>query len=217
MPERDAIEDFRSERVGDFVRYWSEFYKYDVKIFGSNSKSIDYFRELNIRDNESLCDLTKENIQRLLRWKDPHILTQVIMTGPHRGKDNPRVKRVLDRLDDINRFRRGEVEESDVCALADSIFSSGIVFRVFLLHIAKPHMYPIADQHVFRAYGLDAKKPDNWKPDSWTEYNEYRGHFHRIADAIGIQRTIGNIENLKKIDNALWAFGKFLKSYALMR
>jgi antitoxin (DNA-binding transcriptional repressor) of toxin-antitoxin stability system len=212
VPERDTVEEFRSEQAGEFVRYWSPFYQYDVKLFGSPESNINYHDELNICDGV-LGDLTKENVRRLLRWKDPHILTQEILTGPKKGTENPRVSRVLHRLDDINRFRRGEITEVEIRDVADSLFSSGIgiVFRAFLLHIARPHIYPIADQHVFRACALHTKKPANWKPNSWKAYEEYRNYFHGIADAMRIERTTSNIENLKKIDNALWAFGKFLK------
>jgi hypothetical protein len=152
-----------------------------------------------------------------LRWKDPHRLTQEILTGPNKGKENHVVSDVLQRLDKINGFRQGEVTEDEIHAVTDSVFSSGIVFRVFLLHIAKPHIYPISDQHVFRTYKLHTKKPATWKPDIWKAYDEYRVYFHGIADAMDVQRTTSNIMELKRIDNALMVFGKFLKSYVLAK
>jgi predicted RNase H-like HicB family nuclease len=207
VPERDAIEEFRPERLRDFVDYWSQFYQYSVRHADSPGR-IDYYQELNIRDS-LLCDLTEENIQRLLRWKYPHTLTHVILNDLDQGKKNLRVTRVLNRLDDINRFRRGEITEREIRDVADSIFSRGVVFRAFLLHIAKPHIHPIVDQHVFRAYQLRAKKPMNREPNSWSDYDEYTSYFHKIADVLAIERMPSNIEAIKKIDNALWALGKF--------
>ena len=144
------------------------------------------------------------------------MLTQEILSGPNKGNDNQRVKRVLERLDDINSFRRGEIAEAEIRGVADSVFHSGMAFRVFLLHIAKPHIYPIGDQHVFRTYALHTKKPAKWSLNGWKAYDEYRHYFYSIADAMGIPRTTGNIKDLKKIDNALMVFGQFLKSYVPM-
>ena len=207
VPVREAVEEFNPDRAGEFVRYWSRFYTYDVKVLGKH-ESIDYFHELNIRDG-SLYDLTKENILRLLRWKDPHMLTQEILTGPNKGKENDAVNHVLQRLNDINDFRRGAVAEDKIRAVADSVFGSGIVFRAFLLHMAKPHVCPIADQHVFRTFTLHTKKPTDWKPDNWEAYDEYRAYFHGISDAMGVHRTTHNVVALKQIDNALMVYGKF--------
>ena len=96
--------------------------------------------------------------------------------------------------------------------MAEALFERGIVFRAFLLHIAKPHICPIADQHVFRAYALQTKKPPDWKSDDWEAYDGYKAYFHKIADAMKIERTTYNVKALKEIDNALMVFGQFLKA-----
>ena len=76
------------------------------------------------------------------------------MTGPNRGQRNEMVARAINALPLLNRLRRGEISEADARAAVSGVFPTGIVFQVFLLHIARPHVYPIADQHVFRTYGV---------------------------------------------------------------
>ena len=142
------------------------------------------------------------------------MLTQEILSGRNKGKENDVVSKVLSRLRDINGFRRDEVTQEEMRRdVAERLFRSGIVFRAFLLHIAKPHIYPIADQHVFRAYALHTKKPPGWKSDNWEAYDGYRAYFSEIADAMGIERSAYNVRHLKEIDSALMVFGKFLKAY----
>ena len=44
-------------------------------------------------------------------------------------------------------------------------------------------------------------------------YAAYRDYFTEIARSLGITETIGNLRELKRIDNALFVFGQFLKAY----
>ena len=43
---RKAVAEFHPERAGEFVRYWSRFYQYDVKLLGKPGKRIIYDDEL---------------------------------------------------------------------------------------------------------------------------------------------------------------------------
>lgn len=47
----------------------------------------------------------------------------------------------------------------------------------------------------------------------WETYEAYRCYFARIANALRITETIENLCELKQIDNALFVFGQFLKTY----
>jgi len=187
--------------ASQFVEFWGQFYAYDVKTVDTKER-IDYFAELNIGS-----DLTEENVRRLLRWKYPRT-----MTDPKKktGERNPTVVKVLSNLQMINKFRNGGISAEEMRLTAEQVFDSGIVFRVFLLHIAKPHAYPIGDQYVFRAYSLHTGRPE---PKTWETYAEYSDYFGRIAQAMAIPRTVNNLRNLKRIDNALFAFGEFIKRY----
>lgn len=198
------IERFDLTCAADFVRCWERFYEYRVEVFGG-PQEIDYVNELNVG-----ADLKPQNLTRLLRWKDPHRLTEQVMTGPNAGRRNAQVDRALWSLTALNQFRRGQIGEAEVRTAISSVFRTGAVFHVFLLHVAQPHVYPIADQHVFRAYGVHCQVTTR---QTWTTYIGYRAYFAQIAQGIGVAQTPSNVHKLKRIDNALMAFGQFLKKY----
>jgi hypothetical protein len=130
-----------------FVEFWGQFYKDDIKIRNNEEQRIDYFAELNIGD-----ELSEENVRRLLRWKDSRFLTD---PREKTGERNPSVVKVLNNLSMINKFRNGQISESEMRSAAEQVFKSGnIVWRAFLLHIAKPHTLAIADRNVFRVHCL---------------------------------------------------------------
>jgi hypothetical protein len=200
----EEMAELRMERAHAFVAFWRQFYNYRITVL-DDEVLIDYHAELNLGQ-----DLTEENVRRLLRWKDRHQLTDRILSGPNAGRDNPRVLRVLRDLDAINRFRRGAIAEDEIRRTVSAIFPSGIIFQVFLIHIAAPHDYPIADQHVFRTCSLHTRHELG---QTWDGYLFYRQYFSGIAKAVGVPLVPASIPDLKKIDDALMAFGQFLKSY----
>jgi hypothetical protein len=186
------------------VDFWSQFYRYEVKD-ATDKTIIDYFSELNLGTN-----LTDQNVRRLLRWKDPRHLTDPKLEGTHAGERNDNVDRVLARMGDINRFRRDGASEDEMRKTVTEIFPVGTIFQVFLFNIAKPHRYPIADQHVFRTFGVHK----NLTPTvSWDGYLSYRSYFSQIAKALIVDELPANVRALKKIDDALMSFGQFLKAY----
>jgi len=195
----------------EFVSFWSQshYYSSKTKIHESN-EVISYIKELNLRN-----ELTRENVARLLRWKDPRRLTETIPLN----LPNPKVTSVLQKVDDINKFRRSEINETNFWNIAQGIFPKGFIWPVFLLHIARPYEYPIADRNVFRSFLI---LTNNEIPKDWEEYKNYKDFFFKIAKHAGfiIKRPTGNESNickivdaLKKVDNALFVFGKFLKAH----
>jgi hypothetical protein len=197
------IASFDLKNAPDFVAFWNRFYGYEATLPEEKKRRIDYFSELKLEG-----DLSEQNVRRLLRWKDPRFLTD-----PKKGTNEPnkKVRRVLQNLSVINSFRRSEKTEDEMRHAAENIFQSPkIVWRAFLLHIAKPHAYPIADQNVFRSYCLHTDVPE---PQTWQSYTEYSNYFGEIAATMKIARTPENVRELKKIDNALYVFGQFLASY----
>jgi hypothetical protein len=204
VPALTDVATFDLAKASEFVEFWSQFYDYRVTVFGSKQE-IDYFSELNIGN-----DLTAENVRRLLRWKDWQRLSERILSGPNEGHENPRVMRVLANLGTINQFRKDQATNGESLQILADMFPNGAIWGAFLLHIAKPNVYPIGDQNVFRAWslhkGLEAEQ-------NWETYVAYRDYFREIATALGITETIGNVRELKRIDNALFVFGQFLKAY----
>jgi hypothetical protein len=122
------------------------------------------------------------------------------------------VVKVLANLGFINQLRNDQIKEADIRPRTEQVFTDGIVWRALLLHIAKPHIYPIADQNVFRAWSLHTGLNDD---QTWATYACYCDYFRQIAHALEVDRTmtIENIRQLKWIDDALMAFGQFLNAY----
>jgi len=194
----------------EFVSFWSNYYSSTTKIYKSEEE-ISYIKELNLRNK-----LTRENVARLLRWKDPQWLTEITPLN----LPNPKVKSVLQKVDDINSFRRSENNEAKFWIIAQGIFPTGFIFPVFLFHIARPYEYPIADQNVFRSFSI---LTNNEIPEDWKGYKNYKDFFFKVAKSAGFIKTppTGNESNiytivaaLKKVDDALFVFGKFLNIYS---
>lgn len=186
-----------------FVDFWGQFYGYEVSLSEEKKQRIDYFSELSLGG-----DLSEQNVRRLLRWKDPRFLTD-----PKKGSNQPneKVRKVMQNLSIINGFRSGQKTEEEMKGVAERIFESPtVVWRVFLLHLGKPHLYPVADQNVFRSYCLHTDSPE---PGTWEDYAGYSDYFGQIANKLKIAQTIENIRPLKRIDNALFVFGQFLATY----
>ena len=185
----------------EFINYWSKLYN------EGKYSDTEYKTNLNIKG-----ELIKENVENLYTWKNGRPL-----------KINPKLKpsmnRALDNIDKINKFRKiAEVINDDIDyynEFAKSIFRAGIIYRIFLFHIARPLEFPIFDQFVFRAYKymssgeLISRNPYN--KDFRLYLNEYRPFFHKIADECRIDRR--NIDKIKIIDNALMEFGRFITNY----
>ena len=201
--------DFDLAKAEEFVGFWANYYSSKTKIHESN-EVISYIKELNLRN-----ELTRENVARLLRWKDPRMLT---------GKTHKSlvmVNHVLDKLEYINlfRFRKDKIDEAKFLKNVKAIFPNGFIWRVFLFHIARPYEFPIADRNVFLSFSI---LTNNEIPKDLEGYKNYKAFFFNISKSAGFIKTppTGNESNickivadLKKVDNALFVFGKFINAY----
>lgn len=192
---------FDLDKAHAFVEFWSRYYNDSITVFESQDK-ISYFSELNVGN-----DLTEENLRRLLRWKDPHYLTHI---HKETREENPKVAKALKQLSAINLFRQGGSTEEDMRKTAAQVFPTGFIWQVFLLHVAKPDVYPIADENVFRVFSVHSGVQVK---EDWDTYVAYCNYFGRIAEKLGVPRTVENLPQLKRIDNALVVFGQFLRAY----
>jgi hypothetical protein len=214
VPNSTQLGEFDLNKAKQFVDYWVKVYSYaSVKCFNTE-KNIDYIEELNIG-----ARLTENNIKRLLRWKDPRMLTEKILSGPNKGKENIKVLKVLKRRDLINKFREGNIEVEEFRTVTEEIFPNGFVWQIFLFHIARPFEFPIADRNVFQSFSVQTK---TIIPRNWEGYKNYITYFFRIAIAANIitEKPRGDelnlkeiLRELKRVDNALFIFGQFLNSY----
>ncbi len=83
----------------------------------------------------------------------------------------------------------------------------GFIWGLFILHSFYPKIYPLYDQHVYRAYKY-IQNPNaaltNTAPNSWLEYYKYTCFFKELVSK-------GNYSE-RRVDRALWAYGKYLKT-----
>lgn len=207
----ESISSFDLTQAVKFVEFWNAFYKDDVTIAQTRER-IDYYAELNVGHL-----LTLENVRRLLRWKDPVRLTDVRLNGAKPGSANPVVSQLLDGLKNMNDFREGKCQAREFRQFLDTVWKSGIVFPVFVCHICRPVEYPIVDQYALNAFHVHTDSP---MKHTWATYDSYVAYFNRIASACGVNQSkspLERVRELKRVDNALWAFGKFLADYAKNR
>jgi hypothetical protein len=97
--------------------------------------------------------------------------------------------------------------------LAYLIQPGGVIWRTFWLHLHHPKHYPIYDQHAYRAMAFmlrlpkdERELPDDRQGKASTYLEFYRPFFAQFAAAYG------NPCDHRRLDQALWRFGMFLKS-----
>ena len=205
---------FDLSKAKQFVDYWGKPYSYGSVKDLNTGKVIDYIKELNLGSR-----LSEQNLKRLLRWKDRRRLTEEILSGPNKGKDNIKVLKVLKEQKSINRFRQGDIRVEEFKITTEKIFPNGFVWQIFLFHIARPFEFPIADRNVFRTFLIHK---NTMIPKDWTGYKDFMDYFFQIAIFACIirKKPAGNeldlkeiVKELKRVDNALVAFSQFLNSY----
>jgi len=200
-----ALVRFDLRKSGEFVDFWGSHYKYRIADEDSGH-AIDYYSEINLGS-----DLTSSNVLRLLRWKSPQYLSRVRASGPNSGTVNPRVQKVLKRIGSLNDFRAKRIDEATFDVVATSIFpTDGTVWKTFLKHCSRPLEFPIVDQHVHRAFNYHRGR----HPDAIVDYTAYQDYFESIHEnVLGRFPYLDELHTRKLVDNALMAFGQFLKQY----
>ena len=205
----DEFCNYDLSNINQFINFWRRYYDERVPGNVENNEPIDYIGELNIEHS-----LTEQNIIRLLRWKSACHYT-------HRPENpNPRVQNVINQSGELNNFRVDSPEDN-FKNITGRIFRGGTVMRVFLFHICKPYKYPIIDRYVVQAYCCHTGEGfplGNNLEGNWEHYMGYRKYFFEIANAYynhndDYEWNQNDTERLKKIDNALMAFGQFLGKY----
>ncbi len=156
-------------------------------------------------DNIIKSTYNETDILELYYWKNNVGADAKAMSAPKRNY----VRNIQNRLDAVNRLKTNfslKEYESEFGSLTG-------IWGVFLLHIIAPSLYPIYDQHVYRAFrfietGEIREIP--WQDrKKYIEYHEdYVPFFQRLFN-----ETRGY--TAKEVDDALMVFGQFLSRYPL--
>lgn len=141
---------------------------------------------------------SKRYFQKLFIWKNGRALSkskQELINGFWKKK------KVLLSL------RNGS--SLDQFEIAFNPSESSCIWKTFLLHIVRPDVYPIYDQHVYRAYmSIDTGQIQEISNKDEEKYNHYKNHYLPWFEKI--LRTNPSY-TVKQIDEALFAYGKALK------
>lgn len=113
-----------------------------------------------------------------------------------------KVNELVKGIDTINKLKKTFEEE-----LFKAEFGHlPIAGQIALLHIINPLNFPMFDPHIYRAHqflkqGKIAELEDISKAEQFNAYIDYKSYIFALA---------GEKIVLRKIDKAMWAFGKFL-------
>ncbi len=93
--------------------------------------------------------------------------------------------------------------------------NNAIVIPSFVLHILNPTVYPLYDQHVERAKRvlLSEEANKDATPLTISTYESYQAFFQEFIEENKGREDVINFQYIKQVDEALWSFGKFMKSY----
>ena len=207
-----------------FVEAWS-------RKFQSDKYSLDFYftkiKELALAKNPKDAGVA---IIELLHWKDGKVLEdsngevvietvryKLLPTKPNtysisKHKEILCSKEFFQWIQEVKvmtTFDATEVKE--LSSVFNLYGKDSIVIPVFILHIISPETFPLYDQHVERAKRVLLAQEVRFPRDeiNLTTYEEYQSFFQEmIITCFGHQP---NFENIKKVDNALWSFGKWFK------
>jgi hypothetical protein len=168
-----------------FVNFWSDYY-----IFSQ--------RDNLYTDRIHQSKFTKTDIKMLFEWKNG------MKVNGHIPKQAS-IDKVISRLTHVNKLKT----HFDLLLFKKHFSDIAAIWQIFLLHIIQPTQFPIFDQHVYRAHFFLLNKTigeiSNHQPHKLKYYHNNYLPFFNILKA--------EITDIRKIDLALWAFGKFLKTH----
>lgn len=167
-----------------FVNFWSDFYIISPK-------------DNLYTDRINKSKFTKTDIELLFEWKNG------MKVNGHIPKQAS-IDKVVSRLTQVNNLKT----RFDMPYFKTYFFDIAAIWQIFLLHTIQPLQFPIFDQHVYRAHIFLLDKTITEIPNNQAYKLKY---YHK--DYLPFFNTLkSEITDLRKIDCALWAFGKFLKT-----
>lgn len=171
-----------------------------TEFIGHWRKLYSYFDDNRYKQNIDKKEFTELNLEELFHWKNGMTLKG---SG---GKEKSLNEKILKRTEIINQYKK--FQTIDLNQFNDEFSDLSAVWRIFLLHIIKPSIYPIYDQHIHRTYNylhnLDWQSVNNTIPNK-TKLDFYYNHYLPYVQNLGVT-------DLKAMDEAFFAFGQFLNT-----
>ena len=171
----------QSGSLQDFISFWSKLYAYDNAV---------------LYDKIHHKVLSEKDIKDLYQWKNGMKLSQ--------AKEKSLNTKIIKKIDIINSLRA--TTEIDLDYFLKEFKEVSVVWKVFLLHIISPSMYPIYDQHIHRAYRFMNNEASDSIKASMNESVKLKFYFEEYYPFVRESK----ITDLKKMDEAFFAFGQFI-------
>ncbi len=163
------------------------FIKHWVEIYEEQNKRVEHLYTDNIGKT-----LTDERIDALFIWKNGSKISKL------------KTKSIEDN------YKIDPPSQGWEARYLDHKQKGGQIWNIFYLHIVFPDKYPIFDQHVYRSMCFMQKEKN---PKELTLYNgegKISEYNNKYRDFYACIKEIVGDEN-RKIDKALFAFGKAIK------
>jgi hypothetical protein len=174
-----------SNDIKSFTDFWSKLYYYPLENLYNETIS-----KIQFEDND---------IQRLFIWKNGMTLSN--------GKQSSLDKKIKSKLKLINSLKTAKA--LTLSDFLDNFIGLTAVWKIFLLHTIKPDTYPIYDQHIHRAYNfIHGHEYKDISSSAISDTDKEKFYFDTYKPFID---TLTGF-NLKKVDEAFFAFGQFLKT-----
>jgi len=171
----------QSGSLQEFISFWSKLYAYDNAVL---------YNKIHHKV------LSEKDIKDLYQWKNGMKLSQ--------AKEKSLKIKILKKINTINSLRA--TAEIDLDYFLKEFKEVSVVWKVFLLHIISPTMYPIYDQHIHRAYRFMNNEASDGIKASMNEATKLKFYFEEYYPFVKQSK----IKDLKKMDEAFFAFGQFI-------
>lgn len=187
-------------RPAEFIEYWERGYSADPE--GDDREYFAGIESLGRTD----CPDSKRCLRALFTWKNGRNLSQAKEVFVER------IWGVIERVGGVQAVRQMDPSE-----LLGMLKERGLIWSLFLLHCLHPGEYPIFDMHVYRAMTFiqDGRASDlsglSYNEQVSLYFNRYRAFWNSLCPHACDSRM------RRKVDRAIWAFGKMLStSHAFM-
>ena len=169
----------------------------------SKKEFIDYWSPLYKDPQEHLYDnnidkqFDEDIVMELYKWKNGGKISA--------GKTASIENNYINRIAEVNTLPRNTSAKDFLAVFSEG----GAIWRIFWLHCWQPQRFPIYDMHVHRAMAYI----NNNSEKEIGNMNDEKKISLYLNDYLPFTERFSGID-LRDVDRAMWAFGKFLKDWS---